>query len=100
MRSTVSATARAVASKRSRTSSGVTAWSRSHVDAFRVAVDVEAIAAEEADDRLPEAFRRAHREARRRGHRAQHRHAGNGRLLHELEAHASRDKHDALRERQ
>ena len=58
----------------------------------RPRVDVEAAVAQEAHERQPEAARRVDGQARRRRDGAQHRDAGHGRLLHELEARAARDR--------
>src|SRR5690242_11010975 len=69
-------------------------------DALRVRVDVAAIVADEADERLAEAFGGLDREARRRRYRAEDRDARDRGLLDELEAQPSRNHEHALGQRQ
>ena len=60
---------------------------------------VEALVAQEADERQAEAARRVDREAGGRADGAEHRDAGHRGLLHELEGGAARDQRDGAAER-
>ena len=63
-------------------------------------VDVEAVAAQEPDERDAQAVRGRDREVGRRGDRAEDRDADDGGLLDDLEADPARDHHDPVVERQ
>ena len=63
-------------------------------------VDVEAVAAEEADQGDAQALGRLDREVRWRGDRGEDRDARDRRLLDELEARPAGDEHDPVVERQ
>ncbi len=66
------------------------------VDPLVVGVDVEAVAAQEADECHPEPIGGLDREVGRRRHGADDRDAGDGRLLDDLEAHPPADHQDPL----
>ena len=63
-------------------------------------VDVEARPAHEADQRLAEPLRGIDREVRRRRDRGEDRNAGDGGLLHDLEAHPAADEEDSIAQRE
>jgi 16S rRNA (adenine(1408)-N(1))-methyltransferase len=69
------------------------------VDPSIVAVDIEAVAAEEAHEGHAEALGRVDREVGRSRDRRQNGHAGHGGLLDDLEAHPAAHEHDAIVER-
>src|SRR2546428_10128776 len=65
-------------------------------DPFGARVDVEAVAAEEADEGHPKPPPDLDREVRGRGHGAQDREAGDGRLLCDLERDPARHEQDPV----
>src|SRR5215469_9775381 len=69
-------------------------------DALGPRVDVEALAAHEAEERDARLSRRLDGEAGRRAHRGDDREAGQGGLLEELEAGATAQHEDTVAQRQ
>src|SRR4029078_2179911 len=76
--------------------------SRSAIDRnpFGMRIHVEALVAEERNERWTNPFRGLHGQVRGRRHGTQDRDARNRGLLDELEAQAARDQQDQLRERE